>query len=203
MIARQCAHAVERIELVKAERVARERAELLARRMTALQEIAARLGAARGLDEIARVLVDEGITGHRRLVRRIVEAREPRGGARRADRQSTRGDRGGQPDLDRRDGRARDRGQRRRSAQFIESREAADGAPVVRRVCAGPSSRRWRSCRSSRAGACSARSASVRGAARIRSERARDARAVRRPCRAGNRSRARRCGATRARRGEQ
>jgi signal transduction histidine kinase len=62
MIARQCAHAVERIELVKAERIARERAELLARRMSALQEIAARLAAARGLDEIARVLIDEGIT---------------------------------------------------------------------------------------------------------------------------------------------
>jgi signal transduction histidine kinase len=61
MIARQCAQAVERIELVKAERVARERAELLARRMSALQEIAARLGAARDLDEITRVLVDESI----------------------------------------------------------------------------------------------------------------------------------------------
>ena len=61
LLARQCAQTIERIRLMQAERAARFEAELLARRMTALQAAAGRLSAARTTDEIARILIDESI----------------------------------------------------------------------------------------------------------------------------------------------
>jgi len=54
LLARQCAGALERIRLAAA-------AQQLAGRMTALQAIAARLAAARGLDEIVRIVIEEGL----------------------------------------------------------------------------------------------------------------------------------------------
>jgi GAF domain-containing protein len=61
LIARQCAHALERLQLVEAERTARHSAEVLARRMTALQAIASRLSTARGLEAIVAIIIDEGV----------------------------------------------------------------------------------------------------------------------------------------------
>ncbi len=61
LIARQCAHALERLLLVDAERAARRNAEVLARRMTALQALASRLAAARGQEEIVGIIIDEGV----------------------------------------------------------------------------------------------------------------------------------------------
>jgi GAF domain-containing protein len=54
LIARQCAQALDRMRLVEA-------AGQLARRMTALQAAGARLSAARGLDEVVRIVIDESI----------------------------------------------------------------------------------------------------------------------------------------------
>ena len=54
LIARQCASALERLRLAAA-------AEHLAGRMSALQAIASRLAAARGLDEIVRVVIEESV----------------------------------------------------------------------------------------------------------------------------------------------
>jgi len=59
LIARQCAHALDRIRLVDAQRAARRDAEQLAQRMTALQAVAARLAAARGFAETKRIVIDD------------------------------------------------------------------------------------------------------------------------------------------------
>jgi GAF domain-containing protein len=54
MLARQCAQAIDRIRLVAAT-------QQLAGRMSALQRIAGRFAAARGFDEIARIVIEEGV----------------------------------------------------------------------------------------------------------------------------------------------
>jgi GAF domain-containing protein/CheY-like chemotaxis protein len=54
LIVRQCAQALDRMRLAEA-------AGEVARRMTALQAAGARLSAARGLDEVVRIVIDEGI----------------------------------------------------------------------------------------------------------------------------------------------
>lgn len=61
LLARQCAQAIERLRLIEAERTARLAAEQAADRMTRLQAAVARLSAARGQDEIARIVIDESI----------------------------------------------------------------------------------------------------------------------------------------------
>lgn len=59
LIARQCAHALERLRLIDLERKARRDAEQLAQRMNALQAAGARLAAARGMEHTARTIIDD------------------------------------------------------------------------------------------------------------------------------------------------
>jgi GAF domain-containing protein len=59
LLARQCAQAIDRMQLVEAEHTARLAAERAADRMIRLQAAVSRLSAGRGEDEIAGIVIDE------------------------------------------------------------------------------------------------------------------------------------------------